>query len=819
MNVMKLKKLLTGLLCFVLVLANAAPAAACTGIYIGDGVSENGSSYMGRCEDVGYNYVKIFGVSEARDYPDDYVYTDSYGFSMPYGGHVYRYTYIKDSALQGETMDDFEAYAEAGQNEKGVSVSATVSTYGGQAPEKADPLDDSTGICEISITTILLGKAATAKEAVDLLANIVDTYGAGECNQITISDPDETWYFEIVSGHQYAAIKLPPDKVLINPNIMMLGVIDVTDTENVVASENLVSLARENGFLVTDESGKIDVAKTYSNKNSGSGQYVRYMQGLFYINRAEAETIKVDFGAVDNNSKTDALVTLLHDPDRKMSTLDIMHLLSTRGEGTPYDQNAGTAKYSIGNNRQAECHIFETRSSMPIGLATIQWQNVCPSEFSIYIPYYSAAVTGVLEQYQEESLTYVDNSMFWTFASIYRMCNANRTKAGTAVRAYFEKYQKSLIKQQKAVDAVMEQVNSRYPKRFSEAATELGIKLAEQVYQTALQVKAELEAYTAGDMSEPLTLSSDITDVMPEYEILANKLENTYRMEELKTLIQGLGGQLTQADVAINELKQTITGIGTTTDEQKQLILGLSGQLAQADALIQELKQTVTGLGTAADAQELLIQELGTKLTQAGVKLDELETALEDLQKTEAGQGQAIEDVKDQLAQADKKLTESESKIDELSDAVARLEAAINSQNASTAAKDKTIQGLSGQLQQALAANRELETTVQAQKTAAGVKDTKIIKLAVKTAKASIRLSWKKAGSYDVDSYRIYRSTSKNGSYKQVKKVKGTAASVKLSTKKLKSGKTYYYRIRGVKKVNGTDIFTKYSAKISNKVK
>ncbi|MCI8634323.1 MAG: hypothetical protein HFJ05_01805 [Eubacterium sp.] len=770
MNVMKLKKLLTGLLCFVLVLANAAPAAACTGIYIGDGVSENGSSYMGRCEDVGYNYVKIFGVSEARDYPDDYVYTDSYGFSMPYGGHVYRYTYIKDSALQGETMDDFEAYAEAGQNEKGVSVSATVSTYGGQAPEKADPLDDSTGICEISITTILLGKAATAKEAVDLLANIVDTYGAGECNQITISDPDETWYFEIVSGHQYAAIKLPPDKVLINPNIMMLGVIDVTDTENVVASENLVSLAQENGFLVTDESGKIDVAKTYSNKNSGSGQYVRYMQGLFYINRAEAETIKVDFGAVDNNSKTDALVTLLHDPDRKMSTLDIMHLLSTRGEGTPYDQNAGTAKYSIGNNRQAECHIFETRSSMPIGLATIQWQNVCPSEFSIYIPYYSAAVTGVLEQYQEESLTYVDNSMFWTFASIYRMCNANRTKAGTAVRAYFEKYQKSLIKQQKAVDAVMEQVNSRYPKRFSEAATELGIKLAEQVYQTALQVKAELEAYTAGDMSEPLTLSSDITDVMPEYEILANKLENTYRMEELKTLIQ-------------------------------------------------ELKQTVTGLGTAADAQELLIQELGTKLTQAGVKLDELETALEDLQKTEAGQGQAIEDVKDQLAQADKKLTESESKIDELSDAVARLEAAINSQNASTAAKDKTIQGLSGQLQQALAANRELETTVQAQKTAAGVKDTKIIKLAVKTAKASIRLSWKKAGSYDVDSYRIYRSTSKNGSYKQVKKVKGTAASVKLSTKKLKSGKTYYYRIRGVKKVNGTDIFTKYSAKISNKVK
>ena len=710
MKVTKVKKLLISLMCFVLVLSGAVPAMACTGIYIGDGVSENGSTYMGRCEDMGYSYVKVFGVSEARDYPDDYVYTDSYGFSMPYGGHVYRYTYIKDSSEQGEAMDDFEPYAEAGQNEKGVSVSATVSTYNGAAVEAADPLVETTGLCEISITTILLGKAATAKEAVDLLANIVDTYGAGECNQITISDPNETWYFEIVSGHQYAAIKLPSNKVLFNPNIMMLGVIDVTDTENVVASKNLVSLAQENDFLVTDESGKIDVAKTYSDKNSGRSQYVRYMQGLFYVNKAEAETIEVDFGAVDNNSKTDSLVTLLHDSDRKMSTLDIMHLLSTRGEGTPYDQNAGTATYSIGNSRQAECHIFETRSSMPTELTTIQWQTVCPSEFSIYIPYYSAIVTGVLEQYNEESLEYVDNSMFWTFASIYRMCNADRTKTGTAVKAYFEDYQKSLIRQQKAVDAAMEQIYNSYPERLSGAATELGLKLAEQVYQVAVQVKAELDAYTAGDMDEPFVLSSGITDTMPEYESLANKLQDTYKLEESETRIQ----------------------------------------------------------------------ELNEELEQANTKLQEFEARIKE------------------------------------------LEEAIKNQNTSSsdaAAKDKTIQELNGQLANANAEIDALKAAMEAQNTAAGVKDTKITKAAAKSAKGSVVLTWKKKGSYAVDSYRVYRAASKNGSYKQVKKVKGTAASVKLSTKKLKSGKTYYYRIRGVKSVNGTDVYTNYSAKISAKVK
>ncbi len=629
---MKLKKLIAGFLCSALLLTNVMPAAACTGIYIGDEVSENGSTYMGRCEDMGYDYVKIFGVSEAKDYPADYVYKDAYGFSMPYGGHVYRYTYIKDSAKQGETLDDFEAYAEAGQNEKGVSVSATVSTYGGEAAEKADPLNKTTGLCEVSITTLLLGKAATAKEAVDLLANIVDTYGAGECNQITISDPKETWYFEIVSGHQYGAVKLPANKVVINPNIMMLGVIDVNDKENVVASKNLVSTAKDNGFLVTDDSGKIDVAKTYSNKNSGSGQYVRYLQGLFYINKAEAEKLKVDFKTVDNNSKTDAVVSLLHDADKKMSTMDIFHLLSTRGEGTPYDQNEGKATYSIGNENQAECHVFEIRDNMPLGLTTIQWQALCPSEYSIYIPYYSALVTSVLGQYNAENTSYVDNSMFWTFAEIYRMCSADRTNVGAAVKAYFEDYQESLVKQQKAVDTAMKQINDKNPKKLSEAATNLGLELAKQVYSVASQVKNELEAYVAaGDTSKPFALSSKVTGTMPKYESLAKKYVN--------------------------------------------------------------------------------------------------------------------------------------------------------------------------------------------QNTADGVKATKITKLTAKASKDSVKLTWKKSGSYAVDTYRVYRATTKNGKYKLVKEVKGTTTSLNLSTKKLKSGKTYYYKVRGVKTVDGKKVYTNYSSKVSAKVK
>ena len=117
-------------------------------------------------------------------------------------------------------------------------MTATVSTYYNDKAKAADPLVD-TGICELSMGSILLGQAKTARDGVELLGEIVEKYGSGECNTIMISDPNEAWYMEIVSGHQYAAIKLPEDQVAAIPNMMLLGTVDVTDTENAVSYTHL----------------------------------------------------------------------------------------------------------------------------------------------------------------------------------------------------------------------------------------------------------------------------------------------------------------------------------------------------------------------------------------------------------------------------------------------------------------------------------------------------------------------------------------------------------------------------------------------------
>ena len=240
---------------------------------------------------------------------------------------------------------------------------------------------------------MVLGSAATAKEGVQLLGRIIDAHGAGECNALIISDPNEARYFEVISGHQYAAIKLPTDKVGLNPNITLLSEINVNDTENVITSKDLVKTAEEGDFLKLGENGRINVAKSYAEANSGEGQYSRYYQGLYYVNPEEAA--KLDVENINNNENP---LSLMIDPAKKMSTLEALQYLAYRGEGSAMNSNENPDIYPIGNTRQAECHVFELRQNMPTELATIQWLSIADADFSVFVPFYGALLTDTNEQ-------------------------------------------------------------------------------------------------------------------------------------------------------------------------------------------------------------------------------------------------------------------------------------------------------------------------------------------------------------------------------------------------------------------------------------
>lgn len=84
------------------------------------------------------------------------------------------------------------------------------------------------------------------------------------------------------------------------------------------------------------------------------------------------------------------------------------------------------------------------------------------------------------------------------------------------------------------------------------------------------------------------------------------------------------------------------------------------------------------------------------------------------------------------------------------------------------------------------------------------------------SSKKTATVTWKKVKG--ATGYIVYRATKKNGKYKAVKTMK-KASITKFKNTKLKKKKTYYYKVRAVKKAGKKTIYSTYSKTVSVKIK
>ena len=84
------------------------------------------------------------------------------------------------------------------------------------------------------------------------------------------------------------------------------------------------------------------------------------------------------------------------------------------------------------------------------------------------------------------------------------------------------------------------------------------------------------------------------------------------------------------------------------------------------------------------------------------------------------------------------------------------------------------------------------------------------------STKKQMKVSWKKVSG--ASGYEIYRATSKSGKYTKVTTIK-KGSTTNYTDKKLTSGKTYYYKVRAYRTVDGKKVYSSYSDIKSKKVK
>ena len=496
---------------------------ACCGFIIGRQLTKDGTTLFGRTEDYPYypnggKHNKNYVVVDAKNYKEgDQLEDESNGFTYPHAASEMKYTATYDSA-RGDGSNG--AFGEHGFNEAGVSMTSTVTAIPNKKVLKTDPLTEN-GIPEAAMLDVVLPRVKSAREGVEFLAKVIEEKGSAEGNVVVFADQKETWYMEILSGHQYVAVKVPEDKYAVFANTYYLGHVDLNDKENVIASKDVEKVAKESGNYKTDKDGNFHIAKSYGPEKYAEGDRSRTYAGITLLDPNSKVTYEDDEYELFRSPT---------DPNKKFTLEDAFALQRNRfehlnGRFVPDDQigvkkqgddgsndtvRKDQYKYALGNENVIDAHVYQINPNLPKSFGGTVWLGMGPSRNTPYVPFYGN-VKDTYEAFKPQTATYDPNSWYWTVWHIDQMAIHNQDLFGKSIQNHWKALEEQLIIEQKVSDAKYAalKADEAAAKAVEDKVTEDALARSERLFKQFKQYESELSATLkeAGRTDDPYRAS------------------------------------------------------------------------------------------------------------------------------------------------------------------------------------------------------------------------------------------------------------------------------------------------------------------------
>ncbi|MEX2495736.1 MAG: C69 family dipeptidase [Woeseia sp.] len=267
----------------------SAPAAASYAYYVGSNLTEDGSVLLGGTGEEPSSHwleivprrshragaVVVVGATARAEMPGRLS-------EIPQVAETFRYITMNYSSYAG-----FPApITNGGLNEHQVAVR---DVWSPSRPELRDMTPNpQQGPNYSDLARIALERARTAREAVEIIGELIDTYGYTTYggNSHLIADPEEGWVVLEFAGGQglWVAERLGPDDVRVNyPGYIGDVPADYSSHPDFMGSENLVSFAVEQGWYDAESGSPFNVDEVY-----GLGGIMR-SPGTKFVSPAKVE--------------------------------------------------------------------------------------------------------------------------------------------------------------------------------------------------------------------------------------------------------------------------------------------------------------------------------------------------------------------------------------------------------------------------------------------------------------------------------------------------------------------------------------------------
>ena len=496
---------------------------ACCGFIIGRQLTKDGTTLFGRTEDYPYypnggKHNKNYVVVDAKNYKEgDQLEDESNGFTYPHAASEMKYTATYDSA-RGDGSNG--AFGEHGFNEAGVSMTSTVTAIPNKKVLKTDPLTEN-GIPEAAMLDVVLPRVKSAREGVEFLVKVIEEKGSAEGNVVVFADQNETWYMEILSGHQYVAVKVPEDKYAVFANTYYLGHVDLNDKENVIASKDVEKVAKESGNYKTDKDGNFHIAKSYGPEKYAEGDRSRTYAGITLLDPNSKVTYEDDEYELFRSPT---------DPNKKFTLEDAFALQRNRfehlnGRFVPDDQigvkkqgdngsndtvRKDQYKYALGNENVIDAHVYQINPNLPKSFGGTVWLGMGPSRNTPYVPFYGN-VKDTYKAFKPQTATYDPNSWYWTVWHIDQMAINNQDLFGKSIQNHWKALEEQLIIEQKVSDSKYAalKADEAAAKAVEDKVTEDALARSERLFKQFKQYESELSATLkeAGRTDDPYRAS------------------------------------------------------------------------------------------------------------------------------------------------------------------------------------------------------------------------------------------------------------------------------------------------------------------------
>lgn len=492
------EKLLVAGLASTLVLSIAVPTFACTGIIVGKDLTTDGSFIFGRTEDYQRNRTMRLVCHPRGEFKKGSKLVDvNNGFEYIHPEDSLKFFSTPDSSAKPKEMEQ-GVYDAAGYNEAGVGIFCTVSADPSEEIEKADPFVKN-GVNEASMTTFLLAHAKSAKGAIELLADTIDKQGASMGDIVAFGDQDEVWYMEIYSGHQYVAIKYPADKFSIFPNDYWLGGVDLKDKENVIASKDIVEVAKKAKTYKETEDGLMDMAGSYGPKEIRDTSRSRVWSGIHDLDPNSKVPYDADrFELLNDLSKDSEKITIEH----------ALNVFRNRFEGTEYipsdnkaerKANPKTHKRPIGSINTMQAHIFQIKEGYPKDAPGIMWMTLGSPLNIPWIPIFPDINDSTAEA-KNNAPTYDANSYYWVGSSVNDLVSGNREELGDATRKKVTDFEEKVMKELPEVEKEWIALYSKDKAKAAEFSTEKTMEWEKEVFDFEKGLQGELSKVSKTDL-------------------------------------------------------------------------------------------------------------------------------------------------------------------------------------------------------------------------------------------------------------------------------------------------------------------------------